>query len=112
MNAPQTQWHKGAQDDAAEKAARWQLLLAENRAALREIIKIAVRHPKHWTLRAHKAWAVAALHELDREAADPHLTGTMGSIGRWGKNGHGPRIASTLSSARFWDAQLSERIEG
>lgn len=83
------------------KLQRWQLLLAEHRAALEEIIRLAAQHPSSGALDACRVWADRTLRQLNAEARDPRIDGRpFGSLGAWGQNGKGPAIRSQLHSAR------------
>jgi hypothetical protein len=84
--------------------ARWAVMLAEHRASLREILRLAAKHPRDLGLDACRVWAERQLRELLADAAYPS------SIGDWGRNGKGPAIASQLHSARTF-AELAERRE-
>lgn len=93
------------------KRQRLAVLLAEHRATLNEVIRIADRHTQRsghaiilWELARNARLALSAIAKTE---ADPHLTGTHGSLGEWGQNGRGPRITGMLRSARFHDRELS-----
>jgi hypothetical protein len=106
----------------ALRRERWEALVESHRAVFAEVIAIAEAHP----YRASDPVAIRAacstisqLAEqarrlsiaLDREAADPQFASRphgFGSLGTWGDNGHGPRIAKLLSSARFHAERLAE----
>lgn len=78
---------------------RWQLMLAEHRASLHEIIRLAHDHARDHGLDACRAWAERTLRRLLSEERSPRF-GPFGSTATWGRNGMGRAIDERLRSAR------------
>lgn len=91
-----------------EKLQRWTLLLAEHRAALAEIIRLADQHPGNGALDGCRSWADRTLRQLNIDARNPRLDQARSAIGTWGQNGKGPAIRSQLHSARTF-VELARR---
>lgn len=95
-------------DITPEKLQRWTLLLAEHRAALSEIIRLADQHPGNGALEGCRVWADRTLRQLNVDARNPRLDQAYSAIGAWGQNGKGPAIRSQLHSARTF-VELARR---
>ncbi|MCP4619965.1 MAG: hypothetical protein GY844_26445 [Bradyrhizobium sp.] len=94
------------------KAQRWALLLTEHRATFAEVVRLSRQFPRDIVLGEYARQARSLSSGIEREARDPQFSSQphgYGSLGKWGQNGHAPRIRHLLTSARARVAALSAR---